>query len=365
MVTDKIASAGAAPVVARALADLLEDDVHLLVAASDRDTANGLFPDTAYLAWQPEETTEDVEAFLKYWAPDLLLVIGAPAATTLVEAAVRQRVAVFHAAPERSEGNPPLPDYLKATHTCLAASAAEAEVMRQRFGAKDLNIEITGPLSDTVAAPECDEAECDALIKLLAGRPVWLAASVGAMEIDMVERAHRRAFRAAHRLLLILSPAESENAAGIAEALEAEGWSTGLRSRGDLPDPDVQIYIADMPGDMGLWYRLAPSTFVGGTFMPTLAPGDPFAPAALGSAVLHGPHTGATPERFQRLDTQGASILVTNVEELGEAVVVLLSPDKAANLAQAGWATTTESAHVVERLAELMLDAVDAREVAS
>ncbi|MEO0945893.1 MAG: hypothetical protein AAFY06_13810, partial [Pseudomonadota bacterium] len=73
VVTDKIASAGAAPVVARALADLLEDDVHLLVAASDRDTANGLFPDTAYLAWQPEETTEDVAAFLKYWTPDLLL----------------------------------------------------------------------------------------------------------------------------------------------------------------------------------------------------------------------------------------------------------------------------------------------------
>lgn len=341
---------------------MLEDDVHLVVAASDKDNAGAMFPDSTRLAWQPDETAADIAVFLDYWTPDIVLVIGTPAATAFVEAAAARGIALFHAMPERGDSGPRLPGYLELAQSCLAASAAEAEAMRHQFDAAKMRIEITGPLSDTVAAPDCDDAECDALIKLLGGRPVWLAASVGAVEIDLVERAHRKAFRAAHRLLLILSPADPAQAESIAEVLESNGWRIGLRSRGDLPDPDIQIFIADTPGEMGLWYRLAPSTFVGGTFMPTLAPGDPFAPAALGSAVLHGPHTGTSPERFQRLAAGGASILVTNVYELGEAVIVLLSPDKAASLAQAGWATTTESAHVVERLAELMLNALDARE---
>lgn len=360
VVSDKIVSAGAAPVVAGALADLLEDDVHLLVAAADKDAAGSRFPDTANLAWQPEDTADAVAAFLAYWTPDLILVIGTPKAAKFVEAAAQKGIPLFHAAPDRAENGQRFPAYLRRADTCLAASAAEAEAMRQQFSKHKVTVEITGPLSDTVVAPDCDSAECDALTKLLGGRPVWLAASVGTLEIDMIERAHRKAFRAAHRLLLILTPADPGQAEHIVEKLEAEGWQTGLRSKGDLPDPDVQIYIADTPGDMGLWYRLAPSTFVGGTFMPTLEPGDPFLPAALGSAVLHGPHTGASPERFQRLGTQGASILVTNVQELGEAVVVLLAPDKAASLAQAGWAATTESAPVVDRLAELMLNALDA-----
>lgn len=362
VVGDKIADTGAAPVVSGALADLLEDDVHLLVAASDKDLAGAIFSDTTYLTWLPDDTADDAATYLNYWSPDVVVLIGTPQAANLVEVAAKQGIPIFHAAPERTKEKQRLPAYLKHAQTCLAASAADAEAMRQQFSDQPMTIETAGPLSDTVAAPECDDAECDALAKLLGGRPVWLAASVGQSEIVMIERAHRKAFRAAHRLLLILSPAEPDQAGQIVEQLEAEGWQTGLRSRGDLPDPDVQIYVADTPGDMGLWYRLAPSTFVGGTFMPTLDPGDPFSPAALGSAVLHGPHTGKAPARFKRLEAHGASLLVTNVEELGEAVVALLSPDKAAALAQAGWATTTESAHVVERLAELMLDALDARE---
>ena len=45
---------------------------------------------------------------------------------------------------------------------------------------------------------------------------------------------------------------------------------------------------------------------------------------------------------------------MTGDEDLAEAIITLLAPDKAASLAQAGWSVTTESANVVERIAEVL-----------
>ncbi len=346
--------------IAQSFADLLEDDVNVLVTVSD--PAAAFTAPNVIAAPTPSEDSTQVEAFLSHWSPDFGLVIGTPDTAKLLQTAASHGVTLFHASPTRSTGAQRHPAYLQHFHTCLAASATEAEALRQHLRGKAVSIETAGPLSDTITAPPCNEAECDTLAKLLGGRPVWLAAALDDAEVDMIESAHRKAFRSAHKLLLILVPRQLDAAPDIAARFEKDGWRVGLRSRGDEPDAEIQVYIADTTDEMGLWYRLAPSTFIGGTFLADATPSDPFEPASLGSAVLHGMHTGETPARFERLGSQGASILVSNAEELGEAVIMLLAPDKAASLAQAGWATTTESAHVIERLAELMLEVTDARD---
>jgi 3-deoxy-D-manno-octulosonic-acid transferase len=202
----------------------------------------------------------------------------------------------------------------------------------------------------------CNNAECDDLARLLGGRPVWLAADFNGSEIGIVEAAHRKAFKSAHRLLLILVPAQGQDPDAMASMLEEAGWRVVRRSNLEEPDPEIQVYIADTEDELGLWYRLAPASFIGGTLQPDIEPTDPFHAAALGSAVLTGPNHGQNPSRFRQLEAHGASIPVTSADELGEAIVTLLSPDKAASLAQAGWAATTESAHVVERLAEVIVE---------
>ena len=98
--------------------------------------------------------------------------------------------------------------------------------------------------------------------------------------------------RMAHRLLLILSPATPEDGPGLRDALEAEDWVVALRSDGEEPDPEIQIFVADAPGEAGLWYRLAPITFLGGSLVRGGQGRDPCEPAALGSAILTGPDTG-------------------------------------------------------------------------
>ena len=120
----------------------------------------------------------------------------------------------------------------------------------------------------------------------------------------------------------------------------------------------------DTEGELGLWYRLAPLTFIAGTFGSGNPRVDPFEPVALGSAVLHGPVLGPADARYRRLASAGATRVINDASDLGEVVYGLLSPDKVAALAHAGWLATTESAHVVENLAERIDEALERKRVA-
>lgn len=312
----------------------------------------------------PNETAGSVTRFLDYWRPDAGIVLGVPDRPNLIHAARERQMPLFLASPHRASlGTRRRLSYLSASllgqfDACLAASAADAEVL-QRHLEDGIRIVVTGPLADTTFALPCSETERDTTATALKSRPVWLAAEVWTTEIDTIEAAHRRAFRSAHRLMLVIVPADLKEGPGIAETLRSSGWEIGLRSAGDDPDGTIQIFVADTPEELGLWYRLAPITFVGGTLDPDARPSDPYAPATLGSAVLHGPHTEPGSGRFDRLAATDACVRVVGSEDLGNAVQSLLAPDRAAILAQAGWKVTTESAHVVERLAEMISLALD------
>ena len=352
MVSDKAADAGSVLAICQALSLVREEPVHcLLSTTSDAPPVPSVAKGVIHQL-SPVETQGSISRFLNHWSPDVGVFLGDIDAPKLAAAAAARNVPLFHAGLTRNTHRKA--SYLKDFKACLATSAADARDLRRELNGKGVEIRITGPLTDTVHALPCNEAECDDLGKLLGGRPVWLAAMLALGELDEVEIAHRRAFRAAHRMLLIIVPQDLSEAPKMQQKLEAAGWSTALRSVGHEPDPDVQIYIADTEEELGLWYRLAPISFVGGTFSEGGASADPFDPAALGSAVLHGPELGVAAPRFRRLAAAGGCLDVTDGESLGGAVETLLAPDKAAALAQAGWAVTTESAPVVDELVELL-----------
>jgi 3-deoxy-D-manno-octulosonic-acid transferase len=79
------------------------------------------------------------------------------------------------------------------------------------------------------------------------------------------------------------------------------------------------VWIADSLGEMGVWYRLCPVTILGGTFGPTEGH-NPWEPAALGSAILHGPRTANFVTDFAALHENAAAQLVMP-ESLGQALL--------------------------------------------
>ena len=366
VLAETAAEAGPASALSQAISDRLERRLTCLVTPLDEMPLVPAVAKDVIHQFAPADTEGTIQRFFNHWCPDVGIVIGRPPRPRLLAEANAREVPLFYAASRRDAASAPrrYPGYFALFERCLTSSASETNALRQQFPKMKDQLETTGPLSDTAYALSCDVAECDELAKILGGRPVWLAAGIAGIETNMVESAHRKAFRSAHRLLLIIVPRASSDGAETASKLERLGWRVARRSAGEEPDNETQIYVADTDDELGLWYRLAPVSFVGGSFQTKAEPGDPYAPAALGSAVLHGPNLGTNPVRFASLEASGASLRVANADELGEAVISLLAPDRAASLAQAGWAVTTESAHVVERMAEVIEEVIFDREEA-
>ncbi len=120
------------------------------------------------------------------------------------------------------------------------------------------------------------------------------------------------------------------------------------RSREEEPEADVEIFLVENPADYGLWYRLAPVTFLGGTLAGRGPVRNPMEAAVLGSAILHGPKTGQSGPVFGRLGAARATRAVASTTDLGEALSDLLSPDRAARLAQAAWTVASDGAEVTD-----------------
>jgi 3-deoxy-D-manno-octulosonic-acid transferase len=106
-----------------------------------------------------------------------------------------------------------------------------------------------------------------------------------------------------------------------------------------LPTDDIDIYIADTLGELGLLYRLAPAVFIGGSLVPHGGQ-NPIEPAKLGAAVLHGRHISNFSDIYQVLDAANGAIPLGSGEALTRAFTDLLTaPEKAAAIGQAAKST--------------------------
>ena len=219
-------------------------------------------------------------------------------------------------------------------------------------------IEVTGSLKEGAPALPCDESERQRLVAALAGRPLWLAASTHAGEEEIVLEAHRIVRQTLPGLLLILAPRHPERGPDLAEMIRAAGCSVRRRTQGALPEPDTDVYLADTLGEMGLWYRLAPVSFIGGSLVEK-GGHNPFEPAALGSAILHGPHVENFKDIYARLLERGGSRQVQDAASLARAVQETIQPDVAAAMATQAWDVSSEGAEVTDRVLHLLLDALD------
>jgi 3-deoxy-D-manno-octulosonic-acid transferase len=312
----------------------------------------------------PADTTGAARRFLDHWRPSLALWTEADLRPALIHEAHRRDIPLMmvetQSAPARTGdtwSRGVSADVLGLFQALFAGDARSAARLRQ-MGARPGQIEILGFLQEGSPAPTCNEAERDDLAAQLGGRPTWLAASVTEDELSAVIDAHRQALRRSQRLLLILVPAHEAAGPDWTARLIEEGFVVALRSLGEEPEADTQIYVADSEEEMGLWYRLAPISFLGSS----LFRGDgisPYEAAALGSAIVHGAHVGAHRDAYQRFTDAGAARLVRSAAGLGTAVEALLSPARAAEMAHRGWAVSSEGAGVTDRVIDLVLTEIE------
>jgi 3-deoxy-D-manno-octulosonic-acid transferase len=155
-------------------------------------------------------------------------------------------------------------------------------------------------------------------------------------------------------------PQDPARAPEIAAAMEAgEGWTVAQRGLDQEPDTETEVYLPDSAAEYGVWYRLAPVCYMGGSLLGEGCARNPMEAAALGSAIIYGPRPGSFGAVFGRLGAAQAARAVGSAGDLGEALSDLLAPDRAARLAQAAWGLASDGVEVTDRVVEFSRRVLD------
>jgi 3-deoxy-D-manno-octulosonic-acid transferase len=314
----------------------------------------------------PADVSGDIAGFLDHWRPEIMGFSSGELRPALLTEAHRRKIPLIMidaASPYLLRGRDGwYPGLMRSALSLFshifAQDEGSARAYRKAGGALSA-VAVIGRLEEQSAALPCMEAERDTLARLLLTRPVWFAATLPEAEEDAVIAAHKIAIGLAHKSLLIVSPEYAHRAAPLTDKMTAAGLSVAVRANDDEPDPETEVYVIEGEAELGLWYRLAPVTYLGGSLSPTGCIRNPLEAAALGSAILHGPHPGKYAKAFDRLAAARATRLVGASRNLAEAVSDVLAPDKAARLAHAAWTVASDGAEVTETIIETIRHLTD------
>jgi 3-deoxy-D-manno-octulosonic-acid transferase len=184
-------------------------------------------------------------------------------------------------------------------------------------------VQAIGNIKYDVTPPPADADKLAALTDALQGRAVFVAASTHPGEEEQLAEAFALAKPRVPGLLMIVVPRHPDRGAALADLFGKAGLSVQRRSRGTLPAGATDVYVADTIGELGLFYRQANVTFLGGSLVPHGGQ-NPIEPAKLGNAILHGPHVHNFTDVFAGLQECGGARIVTNAVDLADAMAGLL-----------------------------------------
>ena len=322
--------------------------LHLLLTTGTVTSARLMqfrLPPGAIHQYVPIDTPKATARFMHHWHPDLAFWVESELWPNLIQEAddyecfmgiinARMSERSFTGWQKRASL---IKDILKRFNLIFAQSEADAKRL-EALGASE--VMCLGNLKYDASLLPCDESELTRLQSAIAGRPVWLAASTHPGEENMIAQAHSLLSATRPNLLTVIVPRHPERGASIATALLSK-YSTILRSQGANPTSTTQIYIADTLGELGLFYRLCETVFMGGSLVPHGGQ-NPLEPARLACAIVTGPHTHNFAEIYSEMEQEKLVLRATNPQDMAARIDQLLSNTDLRNRMQ------TQAKHWVE-----------------
>ncbi|MEW6767309.1 MAG: 3-deoxy-D-manno-octulosonic acid transferase [Pseudomonadota bacterium] len=318
------------------------------------------FPSDVIHQYIPLDSPRFIETFLRYWEPGLALFIESDLWPNLIVATSERRIPLVLINGRMSPRSFPrwrrFRGTISALLECFDLCLAQSDVDAERFAALGSpNVMTTGNLKLDVAAPPADPRKLEKLKAAMQRRMIFVAASTHPGEEEIVLDAYRRLVGHFPALLGIIVPRHPKRGVAIARMLSAAGVNVALRSQDEMPSGDTEIYVADTMGELGLFYRLAPVVFMGGSLVDHGGQ-NPIEAIKLGAAVLHGPHVFNFPEIYEALDESGGALNVDSDEEFVKALGYLLANPIGRQRA------THAAEQVVERLGGALVKTITALE---
>ncbi|NOX94872.1 MAG: 3-deoxy-D-manno-octulosonic acid transferase [Alphaproteobacteria bacterium] len=321
------------PLVCRLLE--LQPDLKFLVTTGTVTSAklmNERLPAGAFHQFIPLDHPDFVNDFINHWRPDAALFVESEFWPNLILGARRKVpfMALVNGRISPQSYNdwkrqPNTIQYLlSAFDVIIAQDYQNAERLVELSGRK---VEMLGNLKCAAPALPADEDQIAQLRSAIGDRPVWLAASTHLGEEETVLAAHQILQKEHKNILTIIAPRHPTRGEEIKLLASDMGLRAHLRSCDETVTDDIDVYIADTLGELGVFYRLNDIAFVGGAITPK-GGHNPLEPARLGAAILHGPHTFNFGETYATMRKAGGAVLVRNEREIAAAVSRLLADGK-------------------------------------
>ena len=276
----------------------------------------------------PVDCPQWVDSFLDHWQPSFAMWVESefwPNLIKLTESRNIPMVLVNGRISPRSLQNwsrfpGTIASLLGGFKLCLAQSHTDMKNLKTLGAA---NVQMLGNLKYASAPLPADTQIVTELKASLADRPAWLAASTHPGEEEFIINTHRNLSNKLPKLLTIIAPRHPIRGELIAELAANQGLTGQLRSRAKALRPNTDIYIADSIGELGVFYRVAPVSFIGGSLIPH--GGQNILEAAkLGSAVIFGPFTENFNEITSEMVRTAAAVRIDKPAALENAVYSLL-----------------------------------------
>jgi 3-deoxy-D-manno-octulosonic-acid transferase len=310
-------------------------DAHFLITSGTATSATLIarrMPPRCQHQFAPLDAPGPVKRFLSHWQPDAAIFVESELWPQMLRRsrASGARMALVNArlsvrSIDRWSKRPRLAAYLmEVFDLILTQNDAMAEAMiRMHAPAERL---VRGENLKSLSGPLPRDEELISRARSVIGqRQVWVAASTHAGEEEIVLAAHKKLVERNPDLLLILVPRHPERAAEVVDLIASEGLSFTRRSRGEMPE--ASVFLADTLGELGTWYALTDTVFLGGSLLP-IGGHNPFEVVQSAAAVVSGKHVFNFAETFSAMQAAGAAFIVEDASELATRIDMLLQDSK-------------------------------------
>ena len=256
-----------------------------------------LFADTVAHCYLPYDVPFAIKRFLKTNRPVFGVIMETEIWPNLLLTCKQQNIPLVLANARMSDrstkGYARFPKLTKMVLNSLRFIAAQGQHDRDNFhllGADITDVHAIGNLKFETNLPASIVEQASAMRMMWDNdRPVWVAASTHEGEEEMILHASKQVRSKFPNLLLIIVPRHPERFDRVTALTHRAGFKT-LRRSEQLPcSSNIQVLVVDTMGELPLFYAACDVALVGGSLVPH-GGHNILEPAALGRAVLVGPH---------------------------------------------------------------------------
>ena len=320
-----------------------------------------LWGDAVDHVYLPYDVPGSAGRFLDHFRPSLALILETELWPNLLFGCRDRRIPVYILNARLSARSlkgyrllRPLVGRALRTVTCVAAQSSEDARRFVVLGARQEQVCALGNLKFDIHPPDPAPLLAAFHAHVPAGRVTWIAASTHEGEEQAVIDLHARVLERYPDALLLWAPRHPERFAKVEASVRAQGWRVATRSAEQWPGADTPVFVLNTLGQLMPFFACAQVAFVGGS-LQAIGGHNLLEPAAMGTAVITGPHLHNFAEISRRMSEAGALSIRDDAAQLGDELLRLLG-DAAARrqMVQAGAQLVANGRGALERTLELI-----------